>query len=246
MLRKLLPLAAITATALAFGDAHAAERAGETTRVQPQSYQKTGVYPFNLRRGDEILRFANVYTKENGSVAMLFDDGTDLTLGPNTEVTIDEYVYSPGGGGQAAISFGKGVLRMVSGRMPDENVSIDTPVATVGIRGTSFVLAVQIAGMLHGWVQSGTVTATPDESGQSHDFTAPAAFACSAASCEQIVGAPPPPGAFPTGTGGFGFGSNGRGGSDAGGHGGHDSGGDDDGGGSGGGSGGGGGGGGPV
>lgn len=228
MLRKLLPLAAITATALAASGAPAAERAGETTRVQAQSYQKTGVYPFNLRRGDEIFRFANVYTKENGSVAMLFDDGTDLTLGPNTEVTIDEYVYSPGGGGRAAISFGKGVLRMVSGRMPDENVSIDTPVATVGIRGTSFVLAVQIMGILHGWVQNGTVTAAPHESGQSHDFTAPAAFACSVSSCEQIDGAPPPPGAFPTGAGGFGFGSGARGGSDAGGHGhgGHDSGGD--------------------
>ena len=52
--------------------------------------QRTGAYPFNLNRGDQIFRDANVFTEEFGSVHMLFDDGTDMTLGPSTDVTIDE------------------------------------------------------------------------------------------------------------------------------------------------------------
>lgn len=202
-----LALIAGGVAALACGSAAAQERAGETVRVQPQSYQRTGAYPFNLRRGSEIYRQANVFTKEYGSVSMLFDDGTDLTLGPDTDVTIDEYVYSPGGGGQAAISFGKGVLRMVSGTMPKGSVTIDTPVATVGIRGTTFTLALPTTNQLRGWVEDGTVTAAPDQSSQVFAFSAPAAFVCSAAGCEQTDGGPPP-GAFPASPpdAGFGFG----------------------------------------
>lgn len=158
MLRFIAPIVTVAATGFSVIAVEAAERAGETTRVQAEAYQKTGAYPFNLRRGDEVFRDANVSTREHGSVSMLFDDGTDMTLGPNTDVVIDEYVYAPGGGGQAAISFGKGVLRMVSGTMPKENVTIDTPVATVGIRGTTFTLALAEPGVLQGWVELGTVT----------------------------------------------------------------------------------------
>ncbi len=217
MLPRVVPLVSIVAVALAASHAQSAERAGETTRVQANSYQKTGFYPFDLHKGDEIYREANVFTKPNGSVSMLFDDGTDLTLGPNTEVTIDDYVYSPGGGGKAAISFGKGVLRMVSGTLPKQNVSIDTPVATVGIRGTTFTLAMSAVGVLQGWVEHGTVTAAPDQGGQVYAFTAPATFSCSASSCEQTEGAGPPPAAFGPAGRGFGFSAgdtNGRGGED--------------------------------
>lgn len=196
-----LPVAVLAAILFATVPAIAAERAGETTRVQPQSYQSTGAYPFNLRGGDEVFRDANIWTKENGSVSMLFDDGTDMTLGPNTEVTIDEYVYAPGGGGSAAISFGKGVLRMVSGTMPKGSVTIDTPIATIGIRGTTFTLAIPTSSVLRGWVEDGTVTAAPDQGTQTYAFGAPASFVCSASSCEQTAGGPPPPGAFPASTG---------------------------------------------
>lgn len=220
MLRFSFPVLAIAATGLSMTTATAAERAGQTTRVQAEAYQKSGAYPFNLRRGDEIYRDANVSTRAHGSVAMLFDDGTDMTLGPNTEVVIDEYVYAPGGGGQAAISFGKGVLRLVSGTMPKENVTIDTPVATVGIRGTTFTLAIAEPGTLQGWVERGVVTATSDQTGQTFAFTAPAAFVCSAGGCQATDGQGLPPAAFPPPGPGFGYSGANAGGPDADDHGG--------------------------
>lgn len=202
--KRIFPV--VVAVIAAAVPASAAERAGETLRVQSDSYQKSGAYPFNLRRGDEVYRDADVWTREHGAIEVLFDDGTDLSLGPNTEITIDEYVYSPGGGGKAAISFGKGVLRMVSGTMPKEGVSIATPVATVGIRGTTFTLAIPAPDLLQGWVQDGTVTATPSQAGQTYAFTAPAAFVCTAGGCEQVDGSTTPPAIFPPPGPGFGFG----------------------------------------
>lgn len=185
------------ASALSVTAAAAQERAGETLRVQPSTYQRTGAYPFDLNRGDDIFRNANVFTKEAGSVRMLFIDGTDLTLGPNTDVVIDDYVYSPDSGtGQAAISLGQGVLRMVSGRMPKAGVSIDTPVATIGIRGTTLTLSTGGPGIF-GWVEDGTIMAAPDQSDVTFEFAAPATFACSAAACQQTEGQGPPPAAFP-------------------------------------------------
>ena len=185
-------IAAIT-LCLAASTAQSAERAGETTRVQQASFQRETLIPWPLDPGDEIYRDALVYTERYGSLEMRLDDGSNLTLGPNSDVVIDRYVYAPETStGEAAISLTQGVLRMVSGRIPQENVSLSTGIAQIGIRGTDFTLDRNTEGIVKIWVDDGAVAATPVQSGQEFVFAAPAFAICTVSSCEQSNPEPKP------------------------------------------------------
>lgn len=83
-----------------------------------------------------------VVTTGNGArVEITFEDGTKLTVGEKAKLTIDSYVYRPrGSGNQFAINV-TGAFRYASGQLgkaPDATVTVTTPVAVLGARGTSF------------------------------------------------------------------------------------------------------------
>ncbi|MEE8274785.1 MAG: FecR domain-containing protein [Alphaproteobacteria bacterium] len=85
--------------------------------------------------GDEISSF-----DESGMQLMLLDE-TIFTIGPNTDLTVDEFVYDPAtDAGQVTASLAKGVLRFVTGKVADaapQNMEIRLPVGTIGVRGTT-------------------------------------------------------------------------------------------------------------
>lgn len=92
-----------------------------------------------------------VTTKDNDRAHLVFDDGTSLTIGPNSAITIDKYVFDPNKKtGDMALKLERGTMRFVGGAISKSSVvKIDTPSATVGIRGG--IITVQIA-------PNGTVT----------------------------------------------------------------------------------------
>jgi hypothetical protein len=71
---------------------------------------------------------------------MLMDE-TIFTIGPDAALIIDEFVYDPEtSAGKVTASVLKGAFRFVSGRVAKDeprNMSVKTPVRTIGIRGTS-------------------------------------------------------------------------------------------------------------
>jgi hypothetical protein len=61
-----------------------------------------------------------------------------MTIGPNSDLTIDRFVYDPNTGtGQLAMTATKGVMRYVGGRLSkhENAVTIRTNVALIGVRG---------------------------------------------------------------------------------------------------------------
>jgi hypothetical protein len=77
-----------------------------------------------------------VSTGEAARLEVTFTDGTQVTLGEKAELTLDTFVFNPAAG-SGTIKFGVvGAFRFLSGQSSD--VSVTTPVATLGIRGTEF------------------------------------------------------------------------------------------------------------
>lgn len=181
--------------------AAAQDRAGYVEGVQPDGFQSQGGAGVELSEGDRIFRQATVYTRQYGTVEIQLDDGTDLTVAPSSSITIDDFVFAGGGDG-VALSLLKGAARIASGRLSKSAYAIDTPTATIGIRGTEFWLDAS-PDKLRLWVTEGAVVATPKQSGREFVFEAPAYAECGAASCES-GDAPPLPVAFPTNPGGTG------------------------------------------
>jgi ferric-dicitrate binding protein FerR (iron transport regulator) len=67
-----------------------------------------------------------------------FTDGSRLTLGSASAVVVDNYVYGGGqGAGAQTLKMTRGLFRFVSGAMPKDQVKLQTPSVTIGIRGTS-------------------------------------------------------------------------------------------------------------
>jgi len=92
---------------------------------------------------DDVFMAEVIETDDESAVVIHFADGSKLTIGENASVTIDKYVYNPSATtGEAAIKMTKGAFRFVSGSIPKENVKLETPTVTIGIRGTELVFDV--------------------------------------------------------------------------------------------------------
>ena len=93
-----------------------------------------------LGKDDPILQGDTILTGADGSVGVTFIDDTVFSLGADGEMTIDEMVYDADKQeGKFAANMVTGVFSFISGEIsktdPD-GMSINTPVGTIGIRGT--------------------------------------------------------------------------------------------------------------
>ena len=89
-------------------------------------------------RGDGVVYQETLETLQKSGMLVKFNDGSKLTLGASSQVTVDAFVYAPGdAGSKALISIPAGALRYVTGAMPKGQTTIDTPTATMVLRGTN-------------------------------------------------------------------------------------------------------------
>ena len=86
-------------------------------------------------------------TKEDGSMGVVFKDDTRISLGPNSKMTVTQYVYAPTQQNYGFITrMIRGTAAYISGaigKSSPESVKFQTPVATIGIRGTTFLAKVE-------------------------------------------------------------------------------------------------------
>ena len=96
--------------------------------------------------GDPLEEGQRVETGTDGEALIHFVDEALLALRPNTKVDISQYSYhAESRSGASAVRLIKGGLRFVTGligKISHEQVKITTPVATIGVRGTRFVVVV--------------------------------------------------------------------------------------------------------
>jgi trimeric autotransporter adhesin len=126
------------------------QRVGVNSAVNPNA---NGTPPSGAVRrlviGQEIVHDEQISTGGGGQTQILFLDESAMTVGPNSDVTIDNFVYDPNTGkGQLAMSATKGVMRFVGGKLSknEDSVSLRTPSAVIGIRGGVFLANVAASG----------------------------------------------------------------------------------------------------
>lgn len=96
--------------------------------------------------GTPIVSGNKLKTGPNASLGVTFKDNTVMSFGPDTELTVDEYLYAPNKGKlRLGATMAKGTLAYLSGaiaKIKPDAVSVKTPTGTIGVRGTHFVLKV--------------------------------------------------------------------------------------------------------
>ncbi|HEX5472926.1 MAG TPA: FecR family protein [Lacipirellulaceae bacterium] len=89
--------------------------------------------------GDLIYLGDTVATGADGRVGITFTDGTAFDLSSNANMVMTEFVYDPNSKSNSTLlSLTKGTFTFVAGKVAKTgDMKIDTPVATMGIRGTT-------------------------------------------------------------------------------------------------------------
>ena len=95
----------------------------------------------NLNEGDPVFQGDTIETEGSGAVGLVFLDKTTLSLSDGGKMVLDELVYDAATGtGSMAVDMLEGAFSFVSGEIaktgPDA-MAVKTPVATIGIRGTT-------------------------------------------------------------------------------------------------------------
>ena len=94
--------------------------------------------------GMELLKSDKVVSGPGASSGIVFKDGTSLTVGASSEVVIRDYVFEPRESKYAfSVYLAKGSAIYSSGKigkLSPDSVSVDTPKATIGVRGTRFIV----------------------------------------------------------------------------------------------------------
>jgi ferric-dicitrate binding protein FerR (iron transport regulator) len=123
----------------AISSAHAqSSHIGNTpvARNDVQGTLVTGVVTVHV--GDDVFRDEGMHTGDNSEARIVFLDDTNVSLGPNSNLKLDKFVYSDQGAQAIAINVSKGVFRFVTGKGDHNAYKINTPFATIGVRGTEF------------------------------------------------------------------------------------------------------------
>jgi hypothetical protein len=89
--------------------------------------------------GDFVYKGDVVQTGSDGKIGMVFTDGTAFNLLSNARIVLNEYVFDPNSKSNATFfSLTKGTFTFVAGKIAKTgDMKIDTPLATMGIRGTT-------------------------------------------------------------------------------------------------------------
>lgn len=99
---------------------------------------------------DESIASMDEVETKNGRLKIKFVDDTLVSLTEHTYMVIDEYVYDPNPSkSKMALNFVSGTARFATGGLglvPRENIQIQTPTASIGIRGTDFTTTVDELG----------------------------------------------------------------------------------------------------
>lgn len=142
-LRFLAALSLVCGTALATARADAPQRVGVNAAVNTDA---NGTPPGGLARklviGEGVVHNERITTDTNGQTQILFIDGSSLSVGPNSDMTIDNFVYDPStGAGQMTLTQLQGAMRFVGGKLSkqDNAVTMHMGTATIGVRGGVFL-----------------------------------------------------------------------------------------------------------
>jgi hypothetical protein len=96
--------------------------------------------------GTKLLAGDTLSTGFDGSMGVILRDNSTLSLGPGSTLVIRSFLYSPQEGKLGLLArISSGTMAYISGligKLAPQSVRFDTPVATIGIRGTYFAVIV--------------------------------------------------------------------------------------------------------
>jgi hypothetical protein len=131
-------LGALAATpASAIGIATVTEVINEGYRQPPGDQER------RASTSDELVSDEALRTDRDSRIAVKFVDGSELAVEASSEVVLSDYIFDPASAkSKGVIALNSGLFHFNSNNVADDGIVLQTPVATIGIRGTQFLVTV--------------------------------------------------------------------------------------------------------
>ena len=120
---------------------------GHVTKLQGGATVIRNGVSIILNMGDNVEKGDVVQSGQNSTVGITFIDGTVFGLSSNARMVLNEMVYDPNGSSNSSLlSLVAGTITFVAGETAKHgDMKIDTPVATMGIRGTAVLVEIDFS-----------------------------------------------------------------------------------------------------
>src|SRR5437763_5062437 len=118
--------------------AHAQTRVGEAAIVKNEVLRVAASSTSRINVGDALLRDEVVRTGLDSAARLVMADSTNLSLGPSAMLKLDRTVFDDEHHYRdVAVRLTSGAFRFVTGHSEKTAYRITTPLATIGVRGTT-------------------------------------------------------------------------------------------------------------
>ncbi|MEY9517773.1 VCBS domain-containing protein [Bradyrhizobium elkanii] len=137
-------LTGYTQYAQAGGAAEPAKVIGHVTKLTGNATAIRNGVAIVLNQGDNVNKGDVVQSGGDSTLGITFIDGTVFGLGPNAKMVLNEMIYDPNGSSNSSLmSLVSGTISFVAGATAKHgDMKVDTPVATMGIRGTAVLVEI--------------------------------------------------------------------------------------------------------
>lgn len=97
--------------------------------------------------GQAVQAGDTIQTGPDGSIGLIFKDDTIISLGPDSEFIIEEFLFEPVEGDLSFVAeVIQGTVALISGqiaKLSPDSVQLEIPAATIGVRGTQILISVE-------------------------------------------------------------------------------------------------------
>ncbi|WP_316197974.1 VCBS domain-containing protein [Bradyrhizobium sp. SZCCHNS2002] len=117
---------------------------GHVTKLQGTATAIRNGVSIILHQGDNVEKGDVVQSGSDSTLGITFIDGTVFGLASNARMVLNEMVYDPNGSNNSSLmSLVAGTISFVAGATAKHgDMKVDTPVATMGIRGTAVLVQI--------------------------------------------------------------------------------------------------------
>ena len=119
-------------------------RAGTFKQVQGEIRLGKDARLGSPQPGDPLRSGERIATGKDGAASVVLNDGTVLTLGPNTTADLSQFQFdTTTQQGNFVLELLQGSVRVVTGllsKLNPDRFKVKTPTAVVGVRGTDFIV----------------------------------------------------------------------------------------------------------
>lgn len=110
---------------------------GQVTRIQGEAYAALDGQVRYLAVGDTVFATEDIWTDGGTRLLLSLVDGSQVTLGGRARVQVDDLIVGDQGGALDLRSLAGPFILQAAQVMQGEVTTVETPVATIGIRGTT-------------------------------------------------------------------------------------------------------------